>query len=63
MDARTRPDLVPPCPQCGQPHPRWLEFTSTKYDADTFQCLACGKVWIAAEPRTREKASLTGGDR
>jgi hypothetical protein len=45
MSPPTAPVSLPPCPNCANPAPRWLEFTSTINKIDTFQCLACGQVW------------------
>ena len=48
MPLKAPPKL--PCPKCGQPDTRWLEFTSTLNGTDTFQCLACGTVWAVRTP-------------
>jgi transposase-like protein len=45
------PASLPPCPSCSAPSPRWLEFTSTINKVPSFQCLACGHLWVV-EPLT-----------
>jgi DNA-directed RNA polymerase subunit M/transcription elongation factor TFIIS len=52
-----KPTADVPCQKCGQPHARWLEFTSTSNGVDTFQCLACGHIWTV-KPSEPPKAAL-----
>jgi len=40
-----KPTIVPQCPSCSAPNARWQEFTSIINRHDTYQCLACGRVW------------------
>jgi hypothetical protein len=45
-DVISQPLALPPCPHCSAPHPRYLAFTSDVNKADTYQCIACGHVWV-----------------
>ena len=44
------------CPKCFAPRTRWLAFTSLASQANAFQCMACGHLFVMSRSLPAEPA-------
>jgi rubredoxin len=55
--------IAPPCPRCSAPDAHWLQFTSNTNNANTFQCSACGHLWVDLPPAPKNHHAGRWSDR